>query len=92
MAITFPYKDPDEYLDYTLDWSDRLVTDPIVSSNWSTPTPTGLTLVTATIASFTTTVWLSDGTIGDVYQFTNRIETAAGRIMDQSVKIKIKAK
>jgi hypothetical protein len=92
MPITFPFKDPDEYLDYVLDWTARLGTDTIASSIWTTPTPTGLTLATATLASFTTTVWLGGGTIGDSYSFTNRIETVAGRIMDQSVKIKIKAK
>jgi len=32
----FPFKDPDEDLDYTLDWSDRVGTnDAILSSVWS---------------------------------------------------------
>ena len=92
MAITFPFKDPDEVLDYVLDWTARLGLDTISSSTWTTPTPASITLATATLTSFTTTVWLSGGTLGSAYQFTNRIETLGGRTMDQSVKIKIKSK
>lgn len=102
--ITFPAKDPDETLDYTLDWSLRIMTDGIVTSSWSTPTlvgstlaTSGLTLATASVATHNlstcrTIIWLTDGVLGSAYQFTNRITTAGGRVMDQSVKIKIKSK
>ena len=97
--ITFPYKDPDEYLDYTLDWSARITTDPIFSSTWSTPTlvgstlaTTGISLATSSMTTSTTIVWISDGIIGSSYQFTNRISTTGGRILDQSCKLKIKSK
>lgn len=92
MAITFPFKDPDEYLDYVLDWSARLGEDTIISSIWTTPTPASITMATFDKTNTTTTVWLSGGSINLSYQFTNRIETAAGRIMDQTCRIKVKAK
>ena len=97
--LSFPPKDPDEYLDYTLDWSDRLSSDKIVSSTWSTPTvvgstlaTSGVTLATFSLATTTTTFWISGGIEGSAYQTTNHIVTAAGRHMDQSVKLKIKSK
>ena len=102
--ITFPAKDKDEELDYTLDWSLRITTDPIDSSTWSTPTlvgsslaTSGLTLATSSIATYglstcRTIVWLTGGITGSVYKFTNRITTAGGRVMDQTCKLKIKDK
>lgn len=93
MTITFPYKDPNEYLDYTLDWTARVTTDDaITSSTWMTPTSGGLTIASTSNASWTTTVWLSNGTIGITYQLTNRISTVFGRVMDQTCKIKIKSR
>jgi len=92
MTLSFPNKDPDEYLDYTVDWSARIPADDSISNSiWTTPS-SGLTIATATAATFTTTIWLSAGTIDMTYYMTNRITTSAGRIMDQTCKIKIKAK
>jgi len=92
MTITFPYKDPDEKLDYTLDWTLRVTeTDAIVTSIWTTPS-SGLTVASTSMSSYTSTIWLSGGTIGITYYMTNRITTVFGRIMDQTCKLKIKAK
>ncbi len=90
MTIAFPVKDPDEVLDYVLDWSLRILTDTITTSLWIVPT--GITKDSDDFDDSTTTIWLSGGTIGTAYVMTNRIETADGRTMDQSCKIKIKTK
>jgi hypothetical protein len=90
MALTWPYKDPDEVLDYEIDWSARLVTDTISTSTWTVPT--GITEESDSNTTKTTTVWLSGGTIGEGYEILNRIVTAGGRTFDQTVKIKIKEK
>ena len=37
MSISWPSKDPDEVLDYELDWSLRLAGDTIVTSTWTVP-------------------------------------------------------
>lgn len=90
MALSWDPKDPDEVLDYQLVWSDRLLSDTISSSTWVVPD--GLTEGTNSNTPTTTTVWLSGGTLGEAYELTNRVVTAGGRTMDQSVKLKIKAK
>lgn len=83
-------KDPDEILDYQLDWSEELDTDTISTSTWIVPT--GLTEETDSNSTTTTTVWLSGGTIGQVYTLTNRITTAGGRTYDQSVRLRVRTK
>lgn len=90
MALSWPPKDPDEVLDYVIDWSLRLDSDIISSSTWSVTEGTGLTIDADTYADTTATVWLSGGTDGERYTLNNRIVTVAGRTMDQSVKIRIK--
>ncbi len=88
--IVLPFKDPDEVLDYVLDWSPRILTDTIDTSIWIVPS--GITKDSDTNTVTSTTIWLSGGTIGTAYVLTNRITTADGRTMDQSCKIKIKEK
>jgi hypothetical protein len=91
MALTWPNKDPDEVLDYTLDWSERLGTDTIASSSWPDP-PDGITIDSDVFDAAGTLLWLSGGTDGESYLFVNRIVTAGGRTMDQSVKLKVKTR
>ncbi len=88
--IALPFKDPDEVLDYVLDWSPRILADTIVTSTWIVPS--GITKDSDSTTTTATTIWLSGGTIGTAYVLTNRIITADGRTMDQSCKIKIKEK
>jgi len=90
MALSWPAKDPDEVLDYQLDWSKRILDDAIQSSEWSVPE--GLTKVSDFHAETETTVWLQGGSLDQTYVVLNRIVTIGGRTMDQSVKLKIKAK
>jgi len=90
MALTWPFKDPDEVLDYEIDWSDRLGTDTIATSTYTVPA--GITKNSSTNDDTTTTVWLSAGTEGETYSILNRITTAGGRTMDQTVKLKVKSK
>ncbi len=88
--LTWPDKDPDEVLDYQIDWSERLGTDTISTSTWEVPA--GIVEDDQEYTSTATTLWLSGGTLSTRYTITNRITTAAGRTMDQSVRIKVKAK
>lgn len=89
-TLTWPDKDPDEVLDYEMDWSARILTDTISTSTWIVPT--GITKNSDSNTTTTTTIWLSGGTAGNTYEFTNRIVTAGGRTMDESVKLKCKEK
>lgn len=90
MALTWPNKDPDEVLDYQIDWLPRLIDDTIASSSWTVPV--GLTNVSSSFTDTRALVWLSGGTIGESYSILNRIVTAAGRTMDQTVTLTVAAK
>ena len=91
MSLKWPFKDPDEVLDYTLDWSGRLSgEDTIVTSSWTVPD--GITNDDEERTNTSTTLWLSGGTEGQTYSFLNRVVTAGGRTMDQTVTLNIKSK
>lgn len=83
-------KDPNDVLDFVINWADRLGTDTIASSVWTVPT--GLTAGATSNTTTTTTVWLSAGVLDDDYEVLNRITTTGGRTMDQTVKLKVRAK
>lgn len=90
MVLTWPNKDPDEVLDYKVDWEARLALDTIVTSTFTVPA--GITQNSSAFDDTTTTVWLSGGTLDEVYEILNRITTLGGRTMDQTVKIKLRRK
>ena len=73
-------------MDYVLDWSARLAGDTIQSSTW---TPDGsVTIDSDSHTETETTVWLSGGSAGKT-TFLNRITTAGGRTMDQTVSLSV---
>ena len=89
MTFTMPAKDPDEVLDYQLDWTARLDGDTISSSS-AVLEEGDATIDSQSYVSAVHTVWLSGGTAGTVTIVTLRIVTAGGRTMDESIKVKIK--
>jgi hypothetical protein len=96
MALQWPAKDPDEVLDYTIDWTDRLSSETITLSTWTITCEDedspDLTEDSNAISTVYTVIWLSGGTLGLTYLLTNHITTSAGREMDQTVKLKLKTK
>lgn len=89
MRLSWPPKDTDEVLDYMVDWSDRLDSDAIASSAWTVPSGITQNSNEFDASGGTTTIWLSGGTTGETYELVNRITTAAGRTMDQTIRLKI---
>ena len=88
MAIATFVKDPDAVLDYQINWATYLASgDTISTSTWVVPT--GITKDSDTNATTTTTIWISGGTAGTTYTFTNRIVTASGRTDDRSIVIQV---
>jgi len=83
-------KDPNEVLDYSVDWAALLAGDTIVTSNWTVPV--GVTGGAQTFTDDQTLIWLSGGTENVSYELLNRITTAAGRTRDQTCVLKIKTK
>ena len=86
----WPAKDPDEVLDYAVEWKDRLAGDTIASSEWTVPE--GLTEDSALIAGTKAVIWLSGGTLDQTYSITNRVVTTGGRTHDQTVTLPIRSK
>jgi hypothetical protein len=98
MAVLWPEpKDPDEVLDYEVDWSGRLDDgDTLATSSWEMPTVPDEELVKNSSSinedETKTLIWLSGGTLGENYELLNRVTTAGGRTMDQTMKLKVRAK
>lgn len=88
---SWPFKDPNEVLDYDIDWTLRLAGDTIATSTWTIDNGS-VTVNSNSFSSTDTKVWLSGGTLGESCLLTNRITTTGLRTMDQSVKLKIKSK
>lgn len=92
--LSWPAKDPDEVLDYSIDWgTNRLQTgETIDTSDWSVIT--GSVVIAGSpapsINAGTTTVWLTGGTDGDVCELNNKITTSVGRIYEQLVRLRIR--
>lgn len=81
-------KDPNESLDYTVSWYDRIVTDTISASTWISITP-GITISNQSSTATQTSLWITGGTANHIYDLTNRITTASGRVMDQTIRIEV---
>jgi hypothetical protein len=90
MGKRWPNKDPNEVLDYAIDWSQRLAGDIIDTSTFTVPT--GIVMNSQSKTNTMTTVWLSGGSEGVSYDILNRIVTNGGRTMDQTVELRVKSK
>lgn len=89
-VLRWPTKDPDEVLDFTVDWAARLDDDTISTSTWTVPS--GIIKVEDEHTTTKAVIWLQGGTIDKVYEFLNRIVTTGGRTMDQSVSVRVRSK
>ncbi len=94
MALQWDAKDPNEVLDYQIDWGERLASGETIStSSWTIAGDDSVLVEDSNeIVSENTLIWLSAGTLGVKYTLTNRITTSSSRTMDQSVAIRIKSK
>lgn len=84
-------KDPDEKLDYQVDWSTHLAAAETISSvTWTVQT--GLTKSSSPAASNTTTtatVWLEAGTAGESYDVACRITTNQNRVIERTFTVRV---
>lgn len=87
--IALEPKDPNDVIDYDLDWSKWLRDgDTILVSDWIVPA--GITMNSETSTNTSSKIWLSGGTAGQSYSLTNRITTAQGRQKDRTITIRVK--
>lgn len=54
--------------------------------------PDGLVVDNEIMTDNSTTIWLSSGVLAEAYEVLNRVQTMEGRIMDQTVVLKVKTK
>ena len=86
-------QDPNETLDYSVDWAAALLAgETIASSLWTVETgdvELGSGPYAATQDDTSATVWISGGTVGGESKVTNRIETDSTppRIFERSIYI-----
>jgi len=82
-------KDPNDILDYTLNWADWLDGDTIAAATWTVPR--GITSLQQVHTTTTTTIWLSGGAAGATYTPTCRITTAStpARVKDFSFSVSV---
>lgn len=86
-------KDPDEYLDYSIDWTNDLQGgEAITSSSWvsgGSPNITPLVISLPSINGSVTTAWFNGGTDRTMYAVTNHITTQGGRILEKTVNLRV---
>lgn len=92
--MSFPTytQDPQDRLDYEIDWSEWLPAgDTIIGSTWEA-SDAAIILEDDEITNSETAavVFISGGVVGQSYTVTNHMETGQGRKKDQTLKIKIK--
>lgn len=80
-------KDPQEVVDFRVDWAAKLGSDTLESSSWSATS--GVTVVTSSFGDQAAIVWVSGGTAGSTYTLTNTVVTADGRTLEQSIYLEV---
>lgn len=92
MALVWPPKDPQEVLDYVVNWAPRLRDETIVSSAFTIAAGANVSIVANSFSNTATTVWLAGGTHGRDARVTNSVTTSAGRTFEETVTLSIRQK
>ena len=83
--------DPQEILDYGIDWSAFLAeqqpADSITSSSWDI-LPAGPVLSGDSVVGAVSRVFVAGASSGRFYQLTNRITTGQGRTAERSISLR----
>jgi len=88
---SWPTKDPDEVLDYAVNWADVLVVGETIASSTFTLAAGDVVIGSTPLSGAVATVWLSGGTPGTVSQITNHIVTSASREYEKTVRIRVRS-
>lgn len=93
----WPNKDPDEVLDYELDWANeddpRLeLSETLVTSLWTVVEGDVVINSSSFAPSGLSTVWLSGGTDGTLCVLNNKVTTSKARTYDEDVKLRIRSR
>ena len=86
----WPPKDPDDVLDYPLDWSDVLAIDGDAIAGVVWDFPDGLTKQSESVSGALAIAWISGGTDGTRYEIGCRMTTTGGRIYDRRISLSVR--
>jgi ribosomal protein S28E/S33 len=86
----WPFKDPDELLDYEVNWAARLGTDTISSVAWTVPD--GIVKEDEAATGAVVSIWLSGGTEGQSYNVGCRVLTTGGRTYDETIVLPVRSR
>lgn len=83
-------KDPQDVVDYPVEWADvlELDGDTLTSATWTFPE--GLTKQADAIAGTQAVVWIAGGTDGERYEISCLVVTAGGRTYDRTFSIVVR--
>jgi hypothetical protein len=105
MSYKWPDKDPDEIVDYSIDWSRFLGTDTLTAADWfiddaagtktavsDTESVNGLQFVQGTLSDQVSTARFNAGTHNVRYNISCRITTGAGLKYERAVFLRVREK
>lgn len=103
MSFKWPPKDPDEVLDYSVDWSRFIGTSSLASVTWHVDDADGVKTLIAggavvngiqnisqTVSGKVATINLGLGTLNKEYKFYCVISDSTGSIAERVIRLKIK--
>ena len=104
MSFKWPDKDPDDILDYSIDWSRFLDGDTLstvtwfcddadnVKQNFDTPTTivNGLQHVSNSNSNTTATIQLSLGTANTTYDLYCQVTTSGGLTAERKIRLRVR--
>jgi hypothetical protein len=102
MSLKWPDKDPDDQLDYSINWGPALDTDTISSVVWKiydadgvlqtwsdSQIVNGLQLISRTNTNTVATIYLGSGTAFTTYKVVCRMTASDATIREQEVRIRV---
>lgn len=105
MSYKWPDKDPDETIDYSVDWSRFIPNDTLSSATWfikdangnkeqvsNAEVVDGLQFVQPTLSGKVATARFALGTNNKKYTITCQISTGGGLVFERSIFLKVKEK
>jgi hypothetical protein len=103
VSFKWPNKDPDETLDYSVDWSRWLNGATITAVSWfvddadgvktaisDAQVVNGIQRVSITTANDITTIHLALGTVNTEYKFYCQITDSTGSVAERVIKLRVK--
>lgn len=80
---------PDEVIDYAIDYAGLIpIGDLIISSTWVPDD--GISIGRTGISGLKTVAFISGGELNSSYNITNHVTSSQGRVLDQTIQIKVR--